>query len=653
MITSAQYTIVDMLDPIQQGSAPSNPTIDMLWIDTSVNPNTLKRWNGTEWVVINDADVSALEERITTCETEISEQADQIALRATKEELVTLDGEVKRVTNYAAEIDAKADEISSIVARKSYNYRQEQMPVAANAGDIWVRPSDGKQFQAVGAIGKDAPIFGWNDEGQLVYYYSDDASVQYPLKIDEDGNLLIQTDHNDEYTIVNDEFVGTGAWVEIISQEFSALVQRVDGITTTVSNLNGDISNVSQKADRIDWVISDQSQSATNMTLTSKMASLITGEIDAYADNINLTGNTSIRITSGDQISADARREMDLSANDSIVIYSGGQISVDAREEMDLSANETIKIKSGDQIEQEALGSITSTVIGSSAMDSKLSAYTKTEQLDDMFAVYIASELPSVSRNLILRSDIERIHEGNGYFIQDYILSDYGNYLFIGYGKKIRQGEIQNFKATISYDAKSTVVGNMITFWLGNLFIERTVSDTGIEETTHEGPLTDWFDDILTNEYVHYSHTLTFNNWNDEEGIPNFPILKIYESVNQGIISIKNIKLEYGDKETRWSAAPEDTDNDILSVKSKVDNVYNNVQQTNQYLERIVRIQEDGLHVGDNHNSGEVLIDSNSVNIVTNNQKVSTFAENYIRLGNMLIRQPSIGGLTIQVIDAK
>lgn len=35
-------------------TAPANPTKDMLWLDTGVTPNLLKRWDGSAWTVVND-----------------------------------------------------------------------------------------------------------------------------------------------------------------------------------------------------------------------------------------------------------------------------------------------------------------------------------------------------------------------------------------------------------------------------------------------------------------------------------------------------------------------------------------------------------------------------------------------------------------------
>ena len=54
MIAGAQYTIVDLSDPIQQGTAPAHPVTGMLWLDTSASPPTLRRWNGTSWEEVGD-----------------------------------------------------------------------------------------------------------------------------------------------------------------------------------------------------------------------------------------------------------------------------------------------------------------------------------------------------------------------------------------------------------------------------------------------------------------------------------------------------------------------------------------------------------------------------------------------------------------------
>lgn len=48
MIAVGQFTIVDLNDITTSSTAPFNPTLNMLWLDT--NTNELKKWNGTSWV---------------------------------------------------------------------------------------------------------------------------------------------------------------------------------------------------------------------------------------------------------------------------------------------------------------------------------------------------------------------------------------------------------------------------------------------------------------------------------------------------------------------------------------------------------------------------------------------------------------------------
>ena len=64
---------------------------------------------------------------------------------------------------------------------------------------------------------------------------------------------------------------------------------------------------------------------------------------------------------------------------------------------------------------------------------------------------------------------------------------------------------------------------------------------------------------------------------------------------------------------------------------------------------RIVRIDDDGLHVGDNLSNGEVLIDSESVNVVLGGKKYSKFAGSYVQFGNYQLRRSSDGGLVFKL----
>lgn len=54
MIATAQITIRDDTDIVIQATEPISPIVDMLWMDTSEEPPMLYRWNGVEWILVND-----------------------------------------------------------------------------------------------------------------------------------------------------------------------------------------------------------------------------------------------------------------------------------------------------------------------------------------------------------------------------------------------------------------------------------------------------------------------------------------------------------------------------------------------------------------------------------------------------------------------
>lgn len=84
------------------------------------------------------------------------------------------------------------------------------------------------------------------------------------------------------------------------------------------------------------------------------------------------------------------------------------------------------------------------------------------------------------------------------------------------------------------------------------------------------------------------------------------------------------------------------TANDALSIA--------NAALSQADFQRVVRIDDAGLHVGDNLTDYEVLLDSASVNVVAAGVRVSTFSDKFIRLDNMQIRKVR-GGLAISVYN--
>lgn len=129
----------------------------------------------------------------------------------------------------------------------------------------------------------------------------------------------------------------------------------MNSIVSSVVNSQG-ITAISQQANRIDLIVAHASTS-DNVIITDAAISAIedqitiqASKINAIADQLDLSGNNSVQIYSGGQLSATARAGMDLSANNSIKITSGDQISVEAIQGIDLTANGEIKLLSDTNI---------------------------------------------------------------------------------------------------------------------------------------------------------------------------------------------------------------------------------------------------------------------------------------------------------------
>ena len=82
----------------------------------------------------------------------------------------------------------------------------------------------------------------------------------------------------------------------------------------------------------------------------------------------------------------------------------------------------------------------------------------------------------------------------------------------------------------------------------------------------------------------------------------------------------------------------------------KADDAKMMADDTKQTLLRVVRIDSDGLHVGDNQNTNnEVLIDSEAVNVITGGTMESKFTGSYIQFGNYQLRRTADNGLAFKV----
>lgn len=62
-------------------------------------------------------------------------------------------------------------------------------------------------------------------------------------------------------------------------------------------------------------------------------------------------------------------------------------------------------------------------------------------------------------------------------------------------------------------------------------------------------------------------------------------------------------------------------------------------------FQRLVRVDAEGLHIGDNLTPNSILIDSRSVNVRIGGKTFTQMGANYQRIGEYKIRRTSDGGL--------
>ena len=106
------------------------------------------------------------------------------------------------------------------------------------------------------------------------------------------------------------------------------------------------------------------------------------------------------------------------------------------------------------------------------------------------------------------------------------------------------------------------------------------------------------------------------------------------------------------------SAAADEAQTTADSAANNANDAMNvaNAAVSQEEFKRVVRIDEEGLHVGDNLADGkdnnqpkcEVLLDSISLNVVRDGERLSTLGDKYVRFGKMQVHLVS-GGLAISV----
>lgn len=121
----AQFTIHSLNDVEASATAPTDPYLGQLWVDTSKSPPRTYVWNGTAWKEQNDTD--SLRENVTTLTTKAAELES------------SLDGLTSTVSEVTQEVDnntGKITTLSSKVSTLQQTAESIEARVEDNEGDI-------------------------------------------------------------------------------------------------------------------------------------------------------------------------------------------------------------------------------------------------------------------------------------------------------------------------------------------------------------------------------------------------------------------------------------------------------------------------------------------------------------------------------------
>jgi phage minor structural protein len=153
----------------KSSTAPSNPTANQLWLDTSVTPNVLKRWNGSAWVKVTptsagevgaytktevdnalnskvsvtqyNIDMNGVVTRLNSAESRITQTEQEIA---TKVSNTTYQQDKQTINNNISQLQTRMSQ-----AETSLQQTAEQLALKANKTDVYTKTEIDGQFSTV------------------------------------------------------------------------------------------------------------------------------------------------------------------------------------------------------------------------------------------------------------------------------------------------------------------------------------------------------------------------------------------------------------------------------------------------------------------------------------------------------------------------
>jgi len=225
----SQFTIHSLNDVVTSGTAPTNPYLGQLWVDTSVSPPKTRVWNGSLWKEQNGTDdlasgITTITTQQQSFETSLDGLTSSVSTLAESVEINTLaiSTLTQTATDISAEVSKKVDETyGTSVSSFGWSLKSDGFYVYSNANTAMSITSSGLTVN--GAINATSGTMG----GMTINGY---------LRFGGDTNYYISANYNDgNYYLSLPGLRIDKASSAVFSGKLSAPSGTIGGFTITTS----------------------------------------------------------------------------------------------------------------------------------------------------------------------------------------------------------------------------------------------------------------------------------------------------------------------------------------------------------------------------------------------------------------------------------
>ena len=189
----AQFTIHSLNDVVTSATAPTNPYLGQLWVNTSYSPPRTYVWNGSAWKEQNGTDsmrddISTLTTRASELKTSLDGLTSTVSV-ITQEvdnntgKITTLSSKVSTLEQTAESIEARVEDNEGTISSLTVSLNSLTSRVSTAEGNISTLTQRANSIEAEvegkvdEAYGSSSSSFGWSLKTTGFYVYSNKSTV--------------------------------------------------------------------------------------------------------------------------------------------------------------------------------------------------------------------------------------------------------------------------------------------------------------------------------------------------------------------------------------------------------------------------------------------------------------------------------------------